>query len=238
MMDAVTCAPAPLAPLHLEALCQQLEHHMGTGIGVACTGVEGDPQRLWPVEHVVIRQAVPRRQREFAAGRTAARTAMARLGWPPSAIPSAPDRSPIWPDGLVGSIAHTSKVCVAIAGRRDRMCAMGIDVEEDTPPEPSLWETICTPEELCTVATLPLSERGPWVTRLFCAKEAFYKWQYPQTGRMLDFRDVQIDLNQRRSGFSVRRSRGGTVPVVTCRNEGHLITFQGQVLAWLIGELA
>jgi 4'-phosphopantetheinyl transferase EntD len=233
MMQAVACAPAPL---HLEGLRLQLEQALGPGTGVACTGVEGDPQRLWPVEHAAIRRAVPRRQREFAAGRTAARTAMAQLGWPPLAVPSATDRSPIWPEGLVGSIAHTARVCVVIAGRRDQVHAMGIDIEENLPLEPNLWEAICTPEELCTVASLPLSEQGPWVTRLFCAKEAFYKWQHPQTGRMLDFRDVQVTLNQHCSGFSVQRAKGGKVPVITCRNEGHLITAQGLMLAWLTGE--
>src|SRR5690606_967724 len=98
IMDATACASPPRAPLHLDILRRQLEHAMGPGTGVACTGVEGNLQRLWPVEHAAISHAVPRRQREFAAGRTAARAAMSQLGWPPSAVPSAPDRSPIWPD--------------------------------------------------------------------------------------------------------------------------------------------
>ncbi len=235
MMDTATYPPTQKAPDGLASLRQALVEAMGPGIGVSCTGVDGDPQLLWPTERATIRQAVPRRQREFAAGRSAAREAMRQIGWPPVSIPSAPDRSPIWPDGVVGSIAHTGQACVAIAGRRGRVHAMGIDIEEDRPLEPALWETICTPEELSTVASLPRSGRGRWVTRLFCAKEAFYKWQYPQTRRMLDFRDVQVSLSQDNEGFSVQPPVPTATPLLTCQHEGRLMTRQGLVLAWLTG---
>lgn len=233
-MNAVACVNSPMEPLVFDSLRQQLAEKIGPGIGIACRGVNGDPGTLWPVERAAVLKAVPRRQREFAAGRAAAREAIERIGWPAEAIPSAPDRSPVWPNGLTGSIAHTSHVCVAIAGRRDQVYSMGIDIEEDIPLDRDLWETICTPGELVSMALLPPSEHGRRVTRLFCAKEAFYKWQYPQTKNMLNFCDVQVTLCP--TGFRVHPAATRDSPFFFCEQAGRVLTCYGLVLAWLIGR--
>ncbi len=237
-MHTHACVKASTEPSALQSLHRQLATALGPGIGIVCRDVDGDPQNLWPVERAAILKAVPRRQREFAAGRAAAREAMAQIGWPANAIPSAPDRSPVWPEGLTGSIAHSGHVCVAIAGRCDQVHAAGIDIEEDLAVDPTLWESICTPWERAAIARLPPSDRGRWATWLFCAKEAFYKWQYPQTGRMLDFSDVQVRFRPDHSGFSVYPAMPGMLPLLTCSREGHLLTSNGMVLAWLIGPPA
>lgn len=241
-MMAVLNAESFVRPRHapgvFESLRQQVVASIGPGVGVAVTNVDGDPLQLWPVEQTVIRHAIPRRQREFSAGRTAAREAMAQVGSPPSAIPVRSDRSPTWPGGVVGSIAHTRRACVAVAGRQEQVHALGIDLEEDVSMDPDLWETICTPEEALVLATLPASERGRWVTRLFCAKEAFYKWQYPQTGRMLEFRDVQVTLSPTRTTFGVQTARQTERPVLVSRREGGCISHQGMVFAWVSGAPA
>ncbi len=234
VQDAALARPVE-TPQVFESLHRQLVAAIGPGLGVSVTGVDGDPTRLWPMEQAAIRHAIPRRQREFAAGRAAAREAMTRLGEPPAAIPSRPDRSPTWPDGVAGSIAHTRRACVAVAGRQDRVHAVGIDIEEDVPMDTALWETICTPEEFFLLTTLPPSERGRWVTRLFCAKEAFYKWQYPQTGRLLEFRDVQVTLSPNRTSFSVQKAAQTQAPVLLSQREGGCMGLHGLVFAWLIG---
>lgn len=234
-MHAADCARPPTEPRVLQSLRAQLANELVPGIGVACRDIDGDPHALWPAESAAIRKAVPRRQREFAAGRTAARDAMTQIGWPAAAVPSAPDRSPVWPDGLVGSITHSGRVCVAIAGRRDLVHAVGIDIEEDHAMDPTLWKTICTPRELADLQPLPSSERGRRVTRLFCAKEAFYKWQYPQTTRLLDFLDVHVTLTRNHSGFRAHTAAAGRPSLLSCEREGRLLTSDGMVLAWLIG---
>lgn len=45
------------------------------------------------------------------------------------------------------------------------------------------------------------SVRGQWVTRIFSAKEAFYKWQYPLTGCLLEFQDVAINIEESCTSF-------------------------------------
>lgn len=224
---------ATVKPKHLR-LQAELQTRLGSDVSVVCTGVDGDLGSLWPEEKKAIAGAVVRRQREFAAGRAAAREAMAQIGWLAEAIPSAPDRSPVWPTGMVGSIAHNRHACVAIAGQHAQVHAMGIDIEDDIALDAALWKTICTPGELAKMALLPQSERGRWVTRLFCAKEAFYKWQYPQTERVLGFCDVRITLS--RTSFYVHPAVSGDSPLFLCGHEGRLLTSNGFVLAWLIGR--
>ncbi len=230
-MDAAACAEPSLA---LHTLRQRLAERLGPGIGVACTGVDGDPQRLHPEEFAAVRRAVPRRQREFAAGRQAARQAMADIGWPPEAIPGAPDRSPVWPEGLTGSISHTGQACVAVVGPRGQWQSIGIDLENDLPMEPALWNTVCTPEELAFVGAQPTPRQGRLVTWLFSAKEAFYKWQYPRTRRVLDFQDVQVALNPPGlpTGFRVTRTGTHLSPGI----EGHCLACQGHIATWVIGD--
>lgn len=233
-MDELACLLPSTELPPLQSLHQQLAQALGAGVGVACTGVDGEPGLLWPAEREAILKAVPARQREYAAGRQAARAAMQQIGCVPAAIPSAPDRSPVWPDGLTGSIAHGGQVCVAVVGRRHQVHAVGIDIEEDRALEPDLWPSLCTAEERALLDQLPPHERGRRVTRLFCAKEAFYKWQYPQTGRLLDFLDVQVAFSADATGFVVHATSRDT-PLPRCSRQGTLLARDGLVLAWLLG---
>lgn len=184
-------------------LRRQLNALLGPHVGVACTDVHGDPDSLYPDERDTIARAVPRRQREYAAGRSAARQAMAAVGWPAVAVRSAADRSPVWPTGVVGSIAHTQRACVAVVAPRTDVAAIGIDLEDDQPIEADLWSTICTRAELAFLHTLPAPRQGLQVRRLFAAKEAVYKCQFPLTHRMLDFQEVEVvfDANGMPSNF-------------------------------------
>lgn len=234
-MDILACAKPALA---LHTLRERLMACLGPDFGVACTGVDGDPQALYPEELAAIQRAVPRRQREFAAGREAARLAMAQIGWPAMPIPSAPDRSPVWPEGLAGSITHSARVCVAVVCRREHRQAIGIDLEEDRPMEQALWSTICTPAEHVWVAAQPAPLQGTWVTRLFSAKEAFYKWQYPQTGQMLEFQEVQAEWNMQTQGFDIRLASVKHTRLCAYRGTGQFLISSGQVVAWLVGPRA
>lgn len=237
-MHLLAYANRPMEPLFLQSLRELLAKELGPGIGIVCSGVEGDLLKLWPIERAGILNAIPRRQREFAAGRTAVREAMVQIGWSPQAIPCAADRSPIWPNGLTASITHNDRVCVAIAGHSDQVYAMGIDVEEDLALDSAFWETLCTSGELAAMTLLHPSERGRRVTRLFCIKEAFYKWQFPQTKRMLDFCDVEVSFNLNHLGFWVHPVGFENSSLPSCSREGRILAFNGLVLAWLIGPPA
>ena len=89
----------------------------------------GDASLLYPEEAVSVAKAVPKRVGEFAAGRLCARRALAEFGITGVPLTMAPDRAPVWPESMVGSITHTRGLCAAVVAERRRFASLGIDVE-------------------------------------------------------------------------------------------------------------
>lgn len=128
--------------------------------------------------------AVPRRLREYAAGRAALRRAMAGIGLPQVAVPMNPDRSPALPPGLAASITHSATACLAAAMPGAR--GLGIDIEPDEPLPPDLAAEILTH-----------GDDTRFGTRLvFSAKEALYKAQYPVSRTFFGFDAVAIAVGE------------------------------------------
>ncbi|MGR3838750.1 MAG: 4'-phosphopantetheinyl transferase family protein [Cognatishimia sp.] len=174
-----------------------------TGVAVSVTSPTADPEPLWPVEKEAIASAIPSRQREFAAGRTAARRALLALGRAPAAIAVGDDRAPIWPRAIVGSIAHDSTTCIAVAAERDRFKALGVDIEPAAPIEAELFQEICRPEELAWLRQLPFAGRGQVARRFFAAKEAVYKCQYAMSRKIFGFNNLSVVFD-RQGRFDAR----------------------------------
>ncbi len=162
------------------------------GVAVAVSSPLAEPEPLWPTEEQAIANAQPARQREFAAGRTAARKALLALGRAPSAIPMGEDRAPIWPRSVVGSITHDKTACVAVVADRDRFRALGVDIEPALPIEAEIFAEICRPEELAWLRQLPFNARDLVARRFFSAKEAIYKCQYAISHEMFDFQALSL----------------------------------------------
>jgi enterobactin synthetase component D / holo-[acyl-carrier protein] synthase len=152
----------------------------------------GNPALLDPEEAQSVARAVAKRAHEFAAGRHCAHLALERLGVPPAPLRAAPDRRPLWPAGVVGSITHTRGFCAAAAARTERLIALGIDTELADAVGAELRPNICTPAELAWLDALPSAQQGSAATLIFCAKEAFYKCQYPDTFEWVSFKDVEV----------------------------------------------
>ncbi|MEO9111197.1 MAG: hypothetical protein ABI387_00960, partial [Lacunisphaera sp.] len=85
---------------------------------------------LPPIPLAGVERAVEKRQREFAAGRLAAKVALEKLDAvagevalapgatiTATAIPIGADRSPTWPPGIAGSITHTAEVAACVVAR-------------------------------------------------------------------------------------------------------------------------
>ncbi|MDX2484294.1 MAG: 4'-phosphopantetheinyl transferase superfamily protein [Pseudodonghicola sp.] len=176
----------------------------GTVALVATDPNAAQPPAL-PQERAALSGARPARLREFDAGRAAARRAMVQLGATPAPVLHGDDRAPIWPEGLVGTITHGAGACLAALAHRRDMRALGLDLEQATPLEPDLFETICTGAELNRLATLPPDQRGLRAKLIFSAKEAAYKAQYPLSHTLFDFQTLEIDIDTNAPGqFSAR----------------------------------
>lgn len=151
---------------------------------------EGDATApRWPGEALVA--AVPKRLAEFAAGRNAARRAMAQLGLPPAAVPMQADRSPLWPTTVTGSISHCAGACIAAMAHARDYAGLGLDLEPVQPLTADLWPLVLTPPEL---ARLPQDQPGLMALQVFCAKEAAYKAQYAVTGQLFDFQTLDVEV--------------------------------------------
>jgi 4'-phosphopantetheinyl transferase EntD len=154
------------------------------------------PDPPWPEEQAAIAGAVPTRRAEFAAGRAAARCVLMALGQTPVALPMGPDRAAIWPDGVVGSIAHAAGFAVAVA-RSGK--PLGVDLEEDAPIAPDLWPILCLPEEL---RRLTGDDTGRLVRQLYAAKEAVFKAQEAGQRAMFGHEVLSVTLAER--GFNAQ----------------------------------
>jgi 4'-phosphopantetheinyl transferase EntD len=164
-----------------------------TGVVVAELRQAGDARLLLPAEAPFVRQAVPKRVQEFAAGRLCARRAMEQFGVTGFPLSVGADRQPLWPDGLIGSITHTAGYCAAAVAERERLIALGVDSETVGDVTPDIWPTICGGSEAEWLRSLPGSSQDAAITLIFSAKEAFYKCQFPLTHEWLDFHDLIVE---------------------------------------------
>jgi len=171
-------------------------------IAVAEAPLRGDPPGLPADEALSIARAVPRRRLEFAIGRECARQAMAALSHVQASIPRGPDRAPIWPDDLVGSITHTDDWAAAAVARRDQgFVAIGIDLEPADALPPDFWGLVCTPEEQAKLTVIRGMTPGLAARLVFCMKEASFKCQYALSYAMLEFADLAIDVDAEAGTF-------------------------------------
>lgn len=150
---------------------------------------------LFSEEHSAIERAVPKRRREYAAGRVLARRALSEFGTEPAPLLADVERVPSWPAGFIGCITHTDSWCaVAVARRRD-FAALGIDVERRRALEPALVGRICRESERSWLSAVRPAEPGVLATGIFSAKESLYKALFPSVRRFLDFQGVTLELS-------------------------------------------
>ncbi len=73
----------------------------------------GDENALLPEETPAFASSVPKVRRASGAARIVARQLLKGLGQPECALPRGSGGAPTWPAGVVGSLAHDSRVAVA-----------------------------------------------------------------------------------------------------------------------------
>lgn len=167
-------------------------------VAVAVTDPKAPQPALMDDEFRAVIDAIPARQREFAAGRAAARTAMAQLDMQPAAILTSADRAPIWPPGVVGSISHTDRFCIAALCHSADVQSLGVDIEDTTPLDQDLIPMICSAFEQDRIAG---PDAGQLAKLIFSAKEAAYKTQYPISGLLFDFDQLDVTLDAGNGSF-------------------------------------
>ena len=163
---------------------------------------------LLPPEQGLIEKAVPKRKREFTAGRTCARGALAGLGMAGGSILAGRRGQPLWPPGVLGSITHTDWYCGAAVARTADFAALGIDAELHTPLDDATVNLICTEREKnwCGQGGHPGIHRAKL---LFCVKEGLFKAAYPLLGVDPGHLNVEVTVDLNARSFRLAAVRNG-----------------------------
>lgn len=136
---------------------------------------------LHPLEEQALGEAVsPKRRRDFTLGRAAARQALEDVGFPVvSPVLRGEHREPLWPVGIVGSIAHSGGYGVAAVAWQQDLPALGIDIQEvEERYTDELIARFADPDEFDWVRS-DKARRTERAVKLFSAKESVFKALYP-----------------------------------------------------------
>ncbi|NOI80250.1 4'-phosphopantetheinyl transferase superfamily protein [Vibrio tubiashii] len=141
-----------------------------------------------------LRQANHKRQAEFIAGRVAAHYSMNAFDQDQN-VEINPDRSPLFPKALKGSISHSQNLAIAATIPSEKIpdTHLGIDIQHwfSSDETDDVAGLVCKDVEIERLQDSHLSYQQK-VTLLFSAKEALYKAIYPQVKEVLNFDVVEL----------------------------------------------
>ena len=155
---------------------------------------ESDEAHLLPEEARSIPARQPAMRLASGAARWIAHRLLADIGITDVAIMRAPSGAPVWPDGIIGSLAHDDDMAVAAVAPVGGIVSLGIDVEPAEPLPDDIFAIVATGADRIGAADPRLAGRI-----LFCAKEAVYKAAFPLDREVLGYEDIAVDLDAGRA---------------------------------------
>lgn len=163
---------------------QLVEHAPGLWVATArlCEPLLETPPSVDPAK---------RRTQHFRAGRVLARRLLQPLGGV-TVVGRSPEGAPIWPEGLVGSIAHSDGHAVVAAARRARWIAIGVDVEPDAPLPADAASLALTEQDRAALHETFGDAAAAHDRVVFGAKECVHKALNPLNGAWLEFDEVAM----------------------------------------------
>lgn len=162
-------------------------------------------QYLAQDEPASIQRAVKKRRAEFFAGRLMAILGLETLGQNRCVIDIGEHRSPLWPDGFLGSITHSCDQAMAVVAPKGQWRYLGMDHEENIPLE--VANNIA--DQLLTCADRALYQQldidfATFCSAVFSIKESLFKAVYPYIGQYIEFSDAKmLELDFSKGSFKV-----------------------------------
>lgn len=211
------------------------------GAGVLLLRARYDEGRFSPAlfsEHGIARpsalaNARDRRLAEFLAGRMLAAQAMAAFGFPPETVAIAPDRRPLFPHGLTGSISHARGFVACLVTRGANP---GVDIEAHLTGEAlaAVEKSVLTGNDKAMLGAMD----PVLVTAVFSAKETLFKALYPTVGRLFGFEAATLDAPPRPAGLTLRLTETLVpgLPAGRCFDIRVMLAAD-HVLTWLVAEV-
>ena len=176
-----------------------------SGVVTVASDLSGNSVSVFPEEEALIASAAETRRVEFRAGRACAHAGLSALGVKPGPVLRGTQREPLWPVGIVGSITHTAGFCAAAVAQTQDYRAIGLDAELDTRVADDFVRRVCSATEITRCAELgPIAHLANVV---FSAKETVHKLQYPLSGLVLYWRDLDIELDPPHIGAGTFQAR-------------------------------
>ncbi|MDX1453738.1 MAG: 4'-phosphopantetheinyl transferase superfamily protein [Oleiphilaceae bacterium] len=177
-----------------------------------------------------------KRLKEFMAGRLCAIRAMAGLNVHTQTLEINTDRSPVWPNEIVGSISHTDSRAIALVGDSRVYRSIGVDLQPAVDPDTrqELRSIIMTEVEFELVKAMLHLHAFELV---FSAKETLFKALYPLTKCFFEFHDAQVTaLNTQRHYVDLRllKTLGSGFEEGTSYRVHYLIDQDNEVLSYLL----
>lgn len=138
-------------------------------------------------------RAVDKRKSEFLAGRYLAKVTLQTLGESSYHVPIGLNREPIWPEGILGSISHSSNIAQCIIAYGQKYQFIGLDIEHwiTQPVANNIANTIIT-DTSEYASFIPYLQLNEALTIIFSAKESLFKAIYKYVGEYFDFSAAQI----------------------------------------------
>lgn len=165
-------------------------------------------------EEQSITSAVEKRKREYRAGRHSAAAVLSMLGIEDYSLLNDPQRAPIWPPGIIGSLTHCDNFCCAVAASQLNIASVGIDAEPLIPLPKESTPLICHEQELVSLQASGHTDNF-WSKVIFSAKEAFYKAYFPLCRQYLDFLEAHVELHASQSKTKATRSGDFSIQLLT-----------------------
>ena len=156
----------------------------------------------------LLANAVPKRRSDYLAGRICAERLLTSLGVGAAArdVRIGRYREPVWPEGVVASIAHSSRLAACIGTTDPDVGGVGIDLEQEMPigvANDIRNQIVDAQEDVVIRKNFDSYSQG--LTVVFSAKETIYKAVHRFVERFLEFTAVKLLEVERNSMlFSVR----------------------------------
>jgi enterobactin synthetase component D len=189
-----------------------------------------------------LERSVTKRIRSYLAGRHCAATALRhlspeRFAMQVEPLPTGARGAPVWPEGIVGSIAHSRDRAVAVAARTDVVASVGIDCERLLSASVALEierRVFSEARDLHAITSATGLAHSEIVSAVFAAKEAIYKCLSPRLDRFIEFEaatliawDVSRGVLQFEMDAGIERDlglRGAPISVTYSVSDDHIFT--------------
>lgn len=99
------------------------------------------------------------------------------------------------PAGLVGSVAHKTRLAVALVDVSEGQ-TVGVDLEELDRPRPKIARLVLRPEERAAVDALEPLHQWQAIATAFSIKESIFKAIDPYVRRYVGFQEASVDLQE------------------------------------------